>query len=162
MCTFAQYPVVSLSINEAVLLMQCADLYVEMKRGQYYCSSWDLLRVFPSTPRPPYMKSVWSDMGVMVCIERPRGEQYEQVLLVERRVEQQSVKHWSKKLLQKWNMWYRSQLMCVKVKNFFWGGVTIGSRSRFPGLSRTGPTLPTPVNNHIYSILGKDTSPTST
>lgn len=33
----------------------------------------DSLRVFPSAPTPPYMKSVWPDVGVMVNIERPGG-----------------------------------------------------------------------------------------
>lgn len=43
------------------------------KRQTLIICGQNLLSVFPSVPRPPYMKSVWSDTGVMVNMERAIG-----------------------------------------------------------------------------------------
>lgn len=106
------------------------------KRGRYSHRSWDLLRVFPSTPRPPYTKSVWSDTGVMVCIERPSGAQVEGMSL--------------------FNIqfitglkWMNKNEASMKTRE---EGLTTESRSRSPGLSRTCPTLLPPVNNQKLSF----------
>lgn len=69
------------------------EINVEASHSDQVCCR-DLLRVFPSTPSPPYMKSVWSDVGVMVNIERPSGAEDWETSLMEDKQTAQRNKRW--------------------------------------------------------------------
>lgn len=77
------------------------------------------------------MKSVWSDMEVIVSMERPRGEQDLETSL------------------RKASDVRRRMKARLKVEM---GRVTFESRSRCPDPSRTCPTLQPPANNNNNNL----------